>query len=41
MQYEYLQNQRETLLDGSFADWVGRGPRLGNESDSGEASRSN
>jgi hypothetical protein len=21
MQYEYLENQRETLLDGSFADW--------------------
>ena len=42
MQYEYLQNQRETLLDGSFADWVGRGgQRLETESPSGESSRSN
>jgi len=28
MQYEYIQNQRETLLSGSFADWVGRGEEL-------------
>jgi hypothetical protein len=27
-QYEYIQNQRETLLCGSFADWVGRGEEL-------------
>ena len=28
MQFEYIQNQRETLLSGSFADWVGRGGGL-------------
>jgi hypothetical protein len=28
MQYEYIENQRETLLSGSFADWVGRGDEL-------------
>jgi hypothetical protein len=28
MQYEYIRNQRETLLSGSFADWVGRGGEL-------------
>jgi len=28
MQCEYFENQRETLLDGSFADWLGRGDGL-------------
>ncbi|WP_232701590.1 hypothetical protein [Halobacterium wangiae] len=28
MQCEYIENQRETLLSGSFADWVGRGDEL-------------
>ncbi|GGL59306.1 hypothetical protein [Halocalculus aciditolerans] len=28
MQFEYLQNQHETLLEGSFADWVGRGQNM-------------
>jgi hypothetical protein len=28
MQCEYIENQRETLLSGSFADWVGRGGEL-------------
>jgi hypothetical protein len=28
MQCEYIENQRETLLSGSFADWVGRGDKL-------------
>ncbi|WP_232688431.1 hypothetical protein [Halobacterium zhouii] len=28
MQFEYIENQRETLLSGSFADWVGRGGEL-------------
>jgi len=30
MQYEYLENQRATLLEGSFADWLGRGQKLEN-----------
>ena len=28
MQCEYIENQRETMLSGSFADWVGRGDEL-------------
>jgi hypothetical protein len=28
MQCEYIENQRETLLTGSFADWLGRGDGL-------------
>jgi hypothetical protein len=28
MQCEYIENQRETVLSGSFADWVGRGGEL-------------
>jgi hypothetical protein len=28
MQCEYIENQRETLLSGSFADWLGRGDEL-------------
>ena len=28
MQSDYIQNQRETLLSGSFADWLGRGEQL-------------
>ncbi|WP_336036778.1 hypothetical protein [Halobacterium yunchengense] len=28
MQCEYIENQRETLLSGSFADWLGRGAEL-------------
>ncbi|MGB9985981.1 hypothetical protein [Salarchaeum japonicum] len=28
MQCEYIENQRETILEGSFADWVGRGDGL-------------
>ena len=28
MQFQYIGNQRETLLSGSFADWVGRGGEL-------------
>ncbi|MFB6072589.1 MAG: hypothetical protein ABEJ88_06435 [Halobacterium sp.] len=28
MQCEYIENQRKTLLSGSFADWLGRGDEL-------------
>ncbi|MFC7199797.1 hypothetical protein [Halospeciosus flavus] len=31
MQAQYIENQRKTLIDGSFADWLGRGRDLGDE----------